>query len=367
MGVWFISKCIEKGVDAHYAVSPRILEELSKNEIDLDSNRVRVFEHSPARSKQARFDLIEYERSLMPGAVFTVFGPAYVNFVKPHICGFADGWLSHSTWTVYKKVFKGNWLVACQLFATSVYKAIKIRQANAWVFEANVAADGLAKRAMLPRDDCFVIPNNCSDNFTRRAATEADFSGKLRFLYFTADYAHKGISNYLEYAKALVELAPELDFAFVITISETSDTAQNIMTRAKELGIAHRFNFCGYVSIDAAVTLIDSAHIIMQTSYLETFSANYPEAMSRQRPLVVSDFKFARDVCQDAACYVNPDKAKEVAESILKLCQDPDLVKKHVECGRAVLADLPNSEQRFAGYMTIIKTIAQKRSASCVE
>lgn len=366
VGVWFITKCIDNKIDAYFAVSEKIHAELIQNNVSIDQDRIKIFKQSPARSKSSRWALLKYSASVQPDAIFTVFGPAYVNFPYIHICGFADGWLSHASFSVYKKVFKGNWFGACQLLLSSIYKAIKIRQADAWIFEAQVAADGLAKRAYLPKHNCFVVPNNCAERFTALPIVSGEFSGLHRFLYFTADYLHKGIANYLSYASELVKLAPELDFVFVITIDAQSVTAKNILEQAKPLRLERYFNFCGYVSIEHSVALLDSANIVMQTSYLETFSANYPEAMARQRPLLVSHFDFARDICQEAALYVEPDDAKQVAQSLLNLCRNEKLAQKQIEAGKQVLAELPDSDERFEAYMKIIKRIIKNRSQTCV-
>lgn len=357
VGVWFIRQCIDKDLDCYFAISAAIESELSKLGVDTGTSRFKQFAHSPARVKSVREELLDYEKVVSPDAVFTVFGPAYVKFRLPHLSGFADGWLSHSDFSVFRKVFASDFLAGVKLFLTSVYKAYWIRFADAWVFEAKVAADGLAKRARLDREKCHVIANNCSDRFQRTPITEVNTQQPFILLYLTADYAHKGLLNYLHYAEEIHKLAPDFDFRFKISVSPQSPSAQIISEKAKLLGLDSFFDFCGYIPIESAVEVMDSANVVMQTSYLETFSANYPEAMSRKRALIVSNFDFAKNICQDAALYVDPDNYGQVAETVVKLATNDAMYSTLVENGERVLAELPDSDQRFKQYIDLLESL----------
>lgn len=358
VGVWFIRNCIAQQLDACFAVSPQVFKGLKSLNTALESSELELYEQSPARSKKARKRLYDYANEVEADKVFTVFGPAYVDFVQPHISGFAGGWISHADFQVLKRVYANKPVGALKLLASAVYKAWWIRKADAWIFEAEVAADGLAKRAKLERQKCYVIPNNCAEHFVSLPRTPPP-TKRFTLLYFTADYAHKGIPNYLSYARALRQTHPDFDCVFKITLDkDKSASANSLIQAAKQEQLERYFDFCGYIPIDRAVELVDSANVVMQTSYLETFSANYPEAMARGRPLIVSDFKFARDICQDAALYVNPDDAEQVADTIWQLAQQPERQNSLVQKGNKILADLPNNEQRFSRYLSLINQLA---------
>ena len=358
VGVWFIRQCLEQGLDCDFALSPAVKEELEKMAVECHGERFRLFAHSPSKNSEVRKRILAYEEEVQPDVVYTVFGPAYVKFKQPHACGFADGWVSHSDLGVFRRVFATNLLSGVKLVLTSIYKAFWMRFANAWIFEAKVAADGLAKRAFINRQNCHVIANNCSDRFLDTPVIPMPETDVFSLLYLTADYPHKGLANYLHYAKALKQQAPEQAFRFVITVSPSSPSASKIMAKAKEWGLEDYFDFRGHVSIDKVVEVMDQNNCVMQTSYLETFSANYPEAMARQRPLLVSDFEFARNICQDAAVYVDPDDFEQVAKAIIGLKQDKQLQQKLVRKGTQVLNTLPNSQQRFSQYIQLLESIA---------
>jgi glycosyltransferase involved in cell wall biosynthesis len=90
---------------------------------------------------------------------------------------------------------------------------------------------------------------------------------------------------------------------------------------------------------------------------LETFSANYPEAMAQGKPIVTTDLDFAHDICDDAALYYSPRNASAAAECISKLICDKNLINKLTANGRKILADLPTSQDKYYAYDTIIKDL----------
>lgn len=358
VGVWFIAESIKRNLDVVLAVSPIVYSELVKSEVDFDEANLLVIEQSPSRDKNARKALIEYADNSSPDVIFTVFGPSYVKFKQPHLCGFADGWLSHSSFRVFKQVFRHNLMKGVNLLLTSIYKGIWMKMADELVFEADYAAEGLSKRLYLDKTKCHVVSNNCAARFHHTPVSSSENSEPFILLYFTADYAHKGIDNYLTYAQALYDLRPDQKFLFRITISSDSPSAMLILEKVAGTPLESYFDFCGYVPVKEAVGLVDASNVVMQTSYLETFSANYPEAMARQRPLLVSDFSFSRSICKHAAVYVNPDDANEVANAIIKLSDDKTMRDMLVKNGTEVLSVLPSPEERFEKYLTILKKIS---------
>ena len=90
---------------------------------------------------------------------------------------------------------------------------------------------------------------------------------------------------------------------------------------------------------------------------LETFSANYPEAMAMKRPIVTTDLDFARDACKDAALYYRPEDAKDAADKIVMLINQPATWEKLVENGSQVLNTLPTPENRFHQCIDLMKSM----------
>ena len=111
------------------------------------------------------------------------------------------------------------------------------------------------------------------------------------------------------------------------------------------------------VNIINSPALYAAVDIVLQPSLLETFSANYPEAMAQRKPLVTTDLDFAHDICDDASLYYSPRSANDAAECISKLIKDKKLVCKLTDKGREILAELPTSQDKYYAYESIIKKL----------
>jgi glycosyltransferase involved in cell wall biosynthesis len=90
---------------------------------------------------------------------------------------------------------------------------------------------------------------------------------------------------------------------------------------------------------------------------LETYSANYPEAMIMNKPIITSNLDFAKDVCKDAALYFDPLAPQDIANKIIQLNEDIDLYEKLIENGQKRISELETSESRAIKYMNIFKSI----------
>ena len=103
------------------------------------------------------------EENIYADVVFTVFGPAYVRFDVPHICGVADGWVTDSTLNAFRSA-SGIREMAVG-FAQSVYKGYWYLKADEWTVEASNAKQGLMERLRLPGDDIVILPTTSAKRY----------------------------------------------------------------------------------------------------------------------------------------------------------------------------------------------------------
>lgn len=116
----------------------------------------------------------------------------------------------------------------------------------------------------------------------------------------------------------------------------------------------------GPVAIKDCPDLYRECDAIFLPTLLECFSANYPEAMVMERPILTSDLPFARCVCKDAALYFNPMDPKDIATKLIALSESRPLYKSLVSKGLNVLADIPSSSSRALQYLSICESISKK-------
>jgi len=339
-------------------VSPQVAAEVHDK-----SAIVEVFEESPAKSKAARQQLLDAEQASMADIVFTVFGPAYVKFTEPHLSGIADGWVTHSGWQAFRAL--GNPVRMLKSLMLVTYKAWWMRLADFWVVEAEAARQGMKRRLGINPDKVAVVSNTCARAFIeepREAARLPQTGETLRLLYLSSFYKHKNVGIIPKVAAALKQLRPELQFEFVLTLPENEGDWSRIKSAADSLGVGANLTNAGPIAAADAPALYKRCHIAFMPSLLETFSANYPEAMATGRPLVASDLGFAHNCCGDAASYFEAESPQAAAEQIVALIEDEARWNAQIEAGFARLAELPDAHTRYSEYTKLILQLGRESS-----
>lgn len=357
VAVAFIRHALENrcGIEWHFALSKQITKELSESEFIELGSCATIFEISPARARSARRKLKDLEAARGSDVVFTLFGPAYVKFKGVHVCGVADGWVTHSSRMAFQAL--GSVSDAAQMFLTIIYKSFWYKKASVWIVEAQNAKQGLIKRLRIAPQAIHVVPNTCSQFYrSRQADPRPPRDGqKVRLLCLSAYYRSKNLEIIPEVARHILALNNRLSFEFVLTLPGDDCGFEKIVSKARSLGVEEYIQNIGPIRVSEGPAVYESCHIAFLPSLLETFSANYPEAMAMKRPIVTTDLAFARDVCKDAALYYQPTNPKSAAETILRLVNDPLVWNQLLVNGSRVLAELPTPEERFSRYVEILK------------
>lgn len=285
-------------------------------------------------------------------AVFTVLGPSYVRFAQPEIVGFADGFAFAADDECYLRH------PFAQRMKARLLKPLKLhflRNRAAYWVEAPVAKDNLARA--LPADPATisVIPN-CPNQAMLSAATGASPSRPASLLLLAAGYWHKNHELAAPMAAALRRMAPDLPFRLRMTLPE-GPIWRRVSALARKDGVADLIENLGPLSLAGCARAMEEATLILHPSLLETFSATYLEAMGIGRPLLVSDRRFARDVCGDAALYFDPLSPEDAATKALGLLRDPSLRSDLVEKGRARLALYPSPGQKNEALVGLVSDL----------
>jgi len=342
----------------HYLLSKQVAAELSI--LGVSPSRVHVLDGSPARNKICRQQILELEQQISPDVVFSVFGPAFLKFGSPHLMGLGNGWITHSTWLAFKSL--GSTAKMLKQFAGSLYKGYWACQADRWVVEAANSRLGMIRRLRVSPDAVAVVPNSCAALFGEAEVPDAEFPelGKpVQLLYLSAWYGHKNIQSIPYVAAALKDIEPAREISFVLTIPDDEPSLAQLNADAERLGVTRYINNLGRLSLADAVKTYALVDACFMPSLLETFSANYPEAMSTGRPLIASDLDFSRAICGDAAKYFTATSPVAAAESIVELLSNPGEWRRLILAGRKAVAKLPTPAEKYSSYEKLIReTIA---------
>ncbi len=336
-----------------FAVSGEVRDQLAGFGHALRDGIDLCLERSPARSLRSRARLREFA-ARHADLVFTFFGPAYVKFDCPHLCGVADPWVTHPTRLAYSRL--PTWLGKVRVALLCVYKGLWFRRADCWVVEHEAARQGLIGRVRLPRDDIFVVNNNCGPAYFGETHLPQlrSLHSPIRILTFAADYPHKCLDMIPQVAVELLQRYDIHDVRFIVTIPAGEFPASAVANRARSLGVGKYIENTGFVPLREGPGLYRSCDILLMPTVLETFSATYPESMCMGIPIVTSDLDFARSVCGDAAVYFEPLNAVECARSLATVIRDPGLRAGLIAAGYRRLADFPSPAEKYRQLRAIV-------------
>ena len=102
---------------------------------------------SPAKliaGRETRNLLKNEERLFQPDVVFSVSGPCYHLFSRPHLMGFAIGWITHPSRLAWKSLKSVKQKIL--FFLRLSYYAFGARFADEWLFQTETAARGFATK-----------------------------------------------------------------------------------------------------------------------------------------------------------------------------------------------------------------------------
>jgi glycosyltransferase involved in cell wall biosynthesis len=172
-----------------------------------------------------------------------------------------------------------------------------------------------------------------------------------------APYRHKNLELVPDIALALKRRLPSIHFVFEITIPAQHKLYTRIKRRAMQIGVAESLVSLGVLGPRECVDAYRACNVVLHPSLLEVFSVTYLEAMKMQRPLVVSDLPFAREICGEAALYFDPLSADSAAAQIAMLLESPDRVGSLTAAGERRQSEFPTGESKWRMVLSTLDSI----------
>lgn len=317
-----------------------------------DNFKFYYFNVSPSsltKGFKVRKELSRLESIIKPDLVFTVFGPAYWKPKTLHVSGFANGWCYNPNSLAHKRLRLDKRIKS---ITTTFIKNIEIKEADFLIVETEDARRKINKFIKILGEKIFVVGNtyhpvygNYLSNTSENSCNKDD---AFKLLVLSAFYPHKNL-------EIINSLIPILDrktkrkVVFYLTISE-SDFKNNFIVSENLINL-------GPQKVEDCPELYLKSDALFLPTLLETYSANYPEAMIMKKPIITSDFDFAKDVCKDAALYIDPLDPDDIANKIIDLSEDYELYLSLIEKGQKRIVELETSESRAVKYMNIFHKV----------
>lgn len=174
------------------------------------------------------------------------------------------------------------------------------------------------------------------------------------FLFAGNIGAHKGIYVLLDEFALAVKKNPRL----TLTIAGTGNEEQHLRKKTAALGLTQQVSFIGWQS-NMREYYEECAAVIFPSLWLEAFGLVMTEAMSHGRPLIGSNRGSPVWLIDDnkTGLIFDPCKSGELAEKILKLADNIELVKEMGTNGFQKWQTLPDNQEALASITEVYERV----------
>ena len=243
--------------------------------------------------------------------------------------------------------------------------------ADYWIFETEVLAQRAVDLAGYPKDRVATVKMSASAFVSpEKVSQEVCESFKKRIgegfslLFMAGANPNKRITCV---AAALAEIRAngtiKAPVRAVTTLDPDSNYCRTVEGEFRRLGVEDAWVNLGPVAFDEIPSLIDACDVICLFSVLESFSSNITEAWAMKKPLLASDYDWARSACGNAAMFVSPENASQVADAVVRLMQH-DERKKLLDLYGAQYKTHPTASERCRQYLECMEAAKELGSLS---
>jgi glycosyltransferase involved in cell wall biosynthesis len=165
-------------------------------------------------------------------------------------------------------------------------------------------------------------------------------------LSVASGHEHKNIPR-------LLEAFAKLDGRQLVVVGRSGLEDEQLVTRARQLGVADRVLFTGWIDESALEGLYREATLFVYPTLMEGFGLPVLEAMHRGVPVACSDTSSLPEVAGDAALTFDPSSTQEIGEAIERLFTDEPMRADLRERGLARAAEFTwkrCAEETLASY-----------------
>lgn len=289
------------------------------------------------------------EEKIGPNCVFSIFGPTYWSPKAPHMAGFAQGYYLYGELPYFKRL---GALARLKLFLLSNYHRLLLQKhVQHYVVETEDVKFRLSKFLKVSLHHIHVATNTYSNHFCNFDDIQTPTQEKpFKLLTIAYPYPHKNLNILKKVSDILNER--EISYQFQITVPD--DYYKMFFNGYEETII----NLGPVKNIDCPHLYANSDAMILP-SLVECFSASYPESMKMKRPILTSDYSFAKSVCGNAAIYFNALDPIDISEKIIKLANDDKLYKSLVLAGTERLSFFMSPKERCDKYIDTLSKMSK--------
>lgn len=302
-------------------------------------------------------------RSFAADVIFTPMGTGPLRSPLPRVCGWHDGTAVYPESPMWAGA-SARALLGERL--RTAYAALALRGVARVCVQTPTMGRRVTSVLGVPPERIRLVPNGLSAFLAAEAGAgvggaRAAPAGPRRILVVTTTMPAKNLRVIPRVARALAARGVE-DAEIVVTLDPKEGAAEMGLGAPRALasdGVVQGgrvpVRCVGAVPHAELGALYRSGAAVLVPSWVESFTAVYPEAWHFGLPIVTSELDFARDLCGDAALYARPDAPDLLADALVRALDDAPTRDALTAEGRARLARLPSWDERFARYLAALE------------
>jgi glycosyltransferase involved in cell wall biosynthesis len=304
---------------------------------------------------QTRKFLRSLEMELKPDCVFSVFGPSYWTPNAVHLMGYA-----YPNYVYPDSPFFAI-IPIKEKIKNMIYKKLHAfflkKNGKYYVAETSDVSRRLVDYLNVPMENIYTVSNTFNHYFENFKLANNNIlplkdQNEFRFLSLCSFAVHKNLEILNKVIPLLNSKLNGKSVKFVLTVDqELLDAQFSDECKASIINL-------GRINVAECPQLYKECDALFLPTLLECFTANYPEAMKMERPILTSNLPFATEVCNKAALYCNPLDQVEIVEKMICLIEDENLRKSLVNEGKKQLETFSTSSERAKAYISICQKIS---------
>ncbi|MDO9255325.1 MAG: glycosyltransferase family 1 protein [Bacteroidales bacterium] len=126
---------------------------------------------------------------------------------------------------------------------------------------------------------------------------------------------------------------------YLVMADYEQDKLQKLLDEIDNKSLINRIILAGYIPNDRLPSIYSQSKVFLYPSLRESFGIPMLEAMSCGVPVLSSNTESMPEIAGNAACLINPFKAEEITEAMIKLVNDEQLRKSLVRKGFERVSD----------------------------
>lgn len=186
----------------------------------------------------------------------------------------------------------------------------------------------------------------------------------FKILYLSSWHLNKNIHLLPNVASILFKNNIEVKFVLSLD-SSSSEVTEHLMKQIERLNVHEFFTFIGKVKAAHVHQVVSNSDAMILLSKLECFSSNVVEAFYFNKPLIIADEEWARRACDDAAYFVNRDSVEAIAQSIIQLVTNKEIINNFIDKGKKRLKHFNTSEEKVKKQIDFLEYIYEKSKGNC--